>query len=126
MPNESDAIAWLCQKKEIWMCGVSDCSDFDRNKQALGRVLKDEAYVPEHMFEPNEWNQILATLDVCVNEVTPTKFCDENGYDIVPYFMLSPILESENEERDWETQMEQTKTKQTLLIQEEIPVLGEQ
>ena len=86
------------------MCGASDCSDFDRNEQALGRVLKDEAYVPkpflEHMFKPNEWNQILATLDVCVNEVRPMKFCDENGYDIVPYFMISTIREIENEEWD--------------------------
>ncbi|MCO5566309.1 hypothetical protein L7F22_019986 [Adiantum nelumboides] len=80
-PNESDVPTWLCQKKEIWMCKASDCSDFDEKEAALDRALGDEAYMPEpfreHMFEPNEWTQILATLDVCVNEVIPTKFCDE-------------------------------------------------
>ena len=40
--------------------------------------------------------------------------------------MLSPILESENKERDLEIGTEPTETKQTLLIQEEILVLGEQ
>ena len=42
-------------------------------------------------MEPLEWTQNLATLDVCVNEVTPTRFCDENGLDITPLCMIKAI-----------------------------------
>ena len=35
----------------------------------------------------------LATVDVCVNEVTPTIFCDKEGYDLVPFRMVSIIHE---------------------------------
>ena len=35
----------------------------------------------------------LATVDVCVNEVTLTVFCDKEGYDLVPFRMVSIIQE---------------------------------
>ncbi|MCO5601140.1 hypothetical protein L7F22_055259 [Adiantum nelumboides] len=62
---------------------------------------KDDAYIPEpfleHLFEPFGWTQILSTLDICVNELTPTKFCDDEGYDLVTLQMASVILESGSE-----------------------------
>ena len=33
----------------------------------------------------------LATVDVCVNEVTPTIFCDIEGFDLVPFQMVLVI-----------------------------------
>ena len=32
-------------------------------------------------------------MDVCVNEVTPTVFCDEEGYDIIPIHMVGVFHE---------------------------------
>ena len=53
---------------------------------------KSEDYVPEPFpekeLEPHGWNNILATLDVCTNELTPTMFCDEEGYDLFPFQMV--------------------------------------
>ena len=52
----------------------------------------DEDYIlepfPNDQFIPDAWQDVLATVDVCVNEVTPTVFCDEEGYDIVPVHMV--------------------------------------
>ena len=67
----------------------------------LDRSVTDEAYVPEPFpeveLEPLEWVQILATLDVCVNDVNPTNFCDEQGFDIVPFQMMNVINEQSTE-----------------------------
>ena len=58
----------------------------------MNRDATDDAYIPvpfpEDEFEPVEWRGILATLDFCVNETTPTIFCDEEGYDIIPICMI--------------------------------------
>ena len=43
---------------------------------------------PEDEFKPIEWRGILATLDICVNETTPTVFCDEEGYNVIPICMI--------------------------------------
>ena len=65
----------------------------------------------------------LATVDVCVNEVTPTVFCDEEGYDLVPFRMVSIIqepLESKiTEGRDINTVNEVT---EILMVREEISI----
>ena len=65
---------------------------YSKKQCALGRDAPDEAYVPEPFpeddFEPIEWRGILATLDVCVNKTTPTVFCDEEGYDVIPICMI--------------------------------------
>ena len=46
---------------------------------------------PEEVLEPFEWGHILATLDVCTNETTPTKFCDEFGSKVMPILMMSVV-----------------------------------
>ena len=45
---------------------------------------------PEEKLEPVEWKHVLATLDVCTLR-HGIKFCDEDGYDIVPIRMLKVI-----------------------------------
>ncbi|MCO5568068.1 hypothetical protein L7F22_021763 [Adiantum nelumboides] len=76
----------------------------------LERSIEDEAYIlepfPEHLFEAFGWTQILSMLDICVNEITPTKFCDDEGYGLVTLQMTSIILESnlEREDQDEATQ----------------------
>ena len=59
---------------------------YSKKQCALNRDAPDDAYIPvpfpEDEFKPVEWRGILATLDVCVNEMTPTVFCDEEGYDV--------------------------------------------
>ncbi|NHV87720.1 hypothetical protein HA385_24390 [Escherichia coli] len=39
----------------------------------------------------------MATLDISVNDIMPTVFCDEDGYDIVPIQMLRVVSDNENE-----------------------------
>ncbi|MCO5551799.1 hypothetical protein L7F22_005301 [Adiantum nelumboides] len=95
----------------VWMCGASDNGDLTKKECILERSVTDEAYIPEpfleHLFEPFGWTQILSTLDICVNELTPTKFCDEEGYDLVTLQMASVILESGLESDENEDQLTQ-------------------
>ena len=37
----------------------------------------------------------MATLDVCVNKTTPTIFCDEEGYDIIPICIIKVSNEND-------------------------------
>ena len=80
------------------MCGTSGCGSLKREECILERAIEDNDYVakpfPKEAFEPLEWQQILATLDVCAIKTCPTtQFCDEEGFDVVPYYMMSVIKE---------------------------------
>ena len=46
---------------------------------------------------------MLANIDVCVNETTPTKFVDEEGHDIVPLFMVKSMKEDTSSILETET-----------------------
>src|SRR5271170_600170 len=102
---KSSVPSWIAPHKEIWMCGASEEGG---SKGDLDISACDEAYIPEPFpeadLEPSGWRDILATLDVCVNEVTPTVFCDEEGYDLAPFQMIRVIPENEtipdNEQRN--------------------------
>ena len=63
----------------------------------------DEDYIlepfPNDQFIPDSWHDILATVDICVNEVTPTVFFDEEGYDIIPIHMVR-VLHEETKQKD--------------------------
>ena len=54
----------------------------------------DEAYFPtpflEHKMEPLEWPHCLATIDVSTLN-HGIKFCDEDGYDIIPIHMVQVL-----------------------------------
>ncbi|MCO5571753.1 hypothetical protein L7F22_025501 [Adiantum nelumboides] len=99
--NGKEVPAWMQTKAHVWMCGASDSGDLTKEECILERSVTDEAYIPEpfpeHLFEPFGWTQILSTLDICVNELTPTKFCDEEGYHLVTLQMASAILKSGSE-----------------------------
>ena len=73
------------KKADLWACGASECNSQDKQEWKGDRSYEDSDYVPEpfpeEQLEPLERIQILATLDVCANETTPTKFCDDEGYE---------------------------------------------
>ena len=81
------------QRKNLWMCGASKASVVTDGSEWCKDVM-DKAYVPipypEEKFEPVEWPHCLATLDVCTLN-HGTKFCDEDGYDIIPIRMVAVI-----------------------------------
>ncbi|MCO5586696.1 hypothetical protein L7F22_040638 [Adiantum nelumboides] len=83
------------------MCGAFDCGDLTKEECILERSITDEGYIPEpypeYLFESFGWTQIFSTLDICVNELTPTKFCDDEGNNLVTLQMASVILESGSE-----------------------------
>ncbi|MCO5583534.1 hypothetical protein L7F22_037445 [Adiantum nelumboides] len=85
------------------MCDAPDNGSLKREECILERDCSDDAYTPEpfpeHLLEALEWTQILATMDVCINASMPTKFCNDDGYDVIPIQMISTIhIEEEPEE----------------------------
>lgn len=96
-------------KTNLCLCDASRTS-----KQTDGcawcRDVMDEAYIPmpfpkdlmkpvfpKDLMEPVEWIHCLATLDA--STLCPrTKFCDEEGYDIVPIRMIR-VIPNEQDER---------------------------
>ena len=73
--------------------------------------MGDKDYIPnpfsEDEFKPAGWRDILATLDMCVNDLTPTKFCDEEGFDRM---MIRVIHEPEIETQECTELLENVKT----------------
>ena len=41
-----------------------------------------------------EWMHLLATIDTCTIS-SPTQFCDEDGYDVVPIRVITPVYTME-------------------------------
>lgn len=100
--------SWVKSTPELWMCGASDAEDENEENSK-----SDDAYVldpfPDQKFVPDAWMDILATVDVCVNEVNPVIFCDEEGYDIAPFFMVQAVKEKTiAEPRSTKVQLEQS------------------
>ena len=83
--------------KELWMCSTS-CMGLKPEEVVHDRVITDEAYIPvpfpEHLIDPQEWVHALATLTILCN-AKPIKFCDEDGYDVVPILMIATQQEEE-------------------------------
>ena len=84
---------------EIWMCGASNRSielgpeDSERTRREQ-ELLYVPLPFPEHLIDPQEWIHVLATLTTCALP-KPTKFCDEDGYDIVPIWMIGAVVRNE-------------------------------
>ena len=72
------------KKKKLWVYGTSD-----NEKYVKDHSFEDSNYVLEPFLEAEldllQWTQILATLDVCVNEVHPIKFCDRKAMILYPF-----------------------------------------
>ena len=94
------------------MCGASEGSEQELNDD---EITGEKDYIrdpfPEDEFEPVGWRDILATLDVCVNDLTSTKFCDEEGYDLM---MIRVILEPEIETQECLQPLENVKTNENM------------
>ena len=81
------------------MCGDSDQGSLNENHCIHHRAMDNKEYVPKpfpkNLFEPLEWTHVLATLDVCMNKITKTQFCDEEGNDIIPLCTLEVCYDSD-------------------------------
>ena len=80
------------------MCGTSK-NKYQKEKERKKSELHDYILEPflEHKFEPLGWNDVLATVTICVNDVTPTLFCDKDGFDIILIQMVNVInIQEEN------------------------------
>ena len=92
LSEKSTKPSWVHSNSQLWMCGASD----DENEQKHKEPSVDEAYIlepfPNDQFIPDAWMDVLATVDVCVNETCPTVFCDDEGYDLVQFHMVSAVM----------------------------------
>ena len=83
---------------KLWICDASRRS-VQTDGSAWCRDVMDEAYLPipfpEETLEPVEWSHILATIDVSSLQ-HPTKFCNPDGYDIIPIRMVQVIEPEES------------------------------
>ena len=63
------------------------------------RAMMDDGYVfipfPKHQIDPQEWIHALSTLDVCALPKL-ARFCDQDGYDIIPIQMMDVFKPKEN------------------------------
>ena len=84
--------SWIGKPTHLWMCGTLENGDL-KEKEKNESEIND--YTPEslleHKFEPSGWNDVLATVTICVDDVTPTLFCDKDGFDIIPVQMVNVI-----------------------------------
>ena len=90
--------SWIGKPTHLWMCGTSknrDQKERERKESELNYYILKPFL--EHKFEPLGWNDVLAIVTICVNDVTPTLFCDEDGFDVIPIQMVNVInIQGEN------------------------------
>ena len=117
--------SWLSKPNQIWMCGASDNGEDQKGEDKDSEVYTPEPF-PEHEFEPMGWPDILATLDVCTNEVNPTLFCDEEGYDLFSFQMVNVLAKSQEtiEENPRECEVRAHKMRFLLLTARMLANLG--
>ena len=93
LSEKSTKPSWVQSNSQIWMCGAL----VKENEQNHKELSVDEAYIlepfPNDQFVPDGWMDVLATVDICVNETCPTVLCDDKGYDLVKFHMVSAIIE---------------------------------
>ena len=71
------------------MCGAS-YGEKEEHKEENQEPCIPEPFLDDK-FILDAWIDTLAMVDVCINEVTPTIFCDKEGYDLAPFQMVSII-----------------------------------
>ena len=122
LTTKSSKPSWMNSKSHLWMCGASDQDEKEeKDKNDKDPYILDP--FPNEKFVPDAWMDILATVDVCVNEVTPTVFCDEEGYDLVPFHMISIVNDPLNKQNSEETSQEPQEERANLLyLKEEISI----
>ena len=119
---KSSRPSWEHSESHLWMCEASK-GEIDE-EDVMPKL--DEDYIlepfPNDQFIPNAWQDVLATVFVCVNEVTPTVFCDEAGYDIIPVHMVRVLHEETKQEDDEQETATITMEPQNLKLIEEISI----
>lgn len=94
---------WVGKSARLWICRASiDVRSMNNSEEDQVGKLGD-IYIPKsflkNKFKPLGWTDVLATLDVCVDEVTLTLFSDEEGYDIMPLQIIIIVNhEKQNQE----------------------------
>ncbi|KAH7373739.1 hypothetical protein KP509_17G072600 [Ceratopteris richardii] len=92
--------SWMHEDTHLWMCKVAVEEEKREEAREIGakethRSIQDPTYAPvvfpDEEFEPHGWAEILATMDVAINEEQWTPHCDEDGYDI-SVFSIEPIM----------------------------------
>lgn len=83
--------------KDAWIFQVPSQDKLEEDAKQTNQLIKAEEYIsqpfPKDDIDPYEWSHTLATLDVCA--LPPmTKFCDEDGYEVVLVRVVS-IVHSE-------------------------------
>ena len=64
MIEKTDSLpSWLVHKELVWLCETID--ELDNSKEELNDYIPK--LFPEHEFEPLNWNEMLANMDVCAN-----------------------------------------------------------
>ena len=63
-------------------CEKEEQKEKEKERSELNDYIPEP--FPKHKFEPLRWNAVLATVTICVNDVTPTLFCDEDSFDVIP------------------------------------------
>ena len=66
-----------------------------------------------------EWMHLLATIDTCAIS-SPTQFCDEDGYDVVPIRVITPVYTMETTLNDDSSQADH-QSRQESSAQKERP-----
>ena len=72
---------------------------------------------PEEKFEPVKWGHCLVAIDVCTLN-HGKKFCDEEGYDIVPIQMVAIV----NDDRVESNPMEKERFHWEEVLVEDLPL----
>ena len=85
---------WLINGHPLWLSEAINESGEESDASPSNYILKP---FPKHEFEPHNWHDILATLDVCAN-VHATKHCDDEGYDLISMNMVNFVLMEEVDE----------------------------
>ena len=92
--HEDSIPSWIVYGRPFWLSGAINESDGDDDASSKDYILEPFS---NYEFEPHDWHNILATLDVCAN-VHATKHCKENEYDLISMNMVSFILMAEVDE----------------------------
>ena len=87
-----------------WIFRLHSQDLLDEEKLKIDRAIIDEDKVPQpflkHSFDPHVWMQVLATIDT--SPLSPSiQFCDDQGYDVVPVRMVTPIYLEEMLDDDY-------------------------
>ena len=73
--------------RDAYLCEFPSQDTLDKSAYQMDKLISKEDYIlepfHEDLIERHEWMHVLSTTDVCTLP-QGTKFCDENGYEVIP------------------------------------------